>query len=155
MIPNQKLLVLDLDETLIHTSYSPILGMEFKAKKGLFYLYERPYLKRFLDECRVGYNLAIWSASKSEYVQWIIKSTVLKEYEFDFIKTRKHCKRIYGKSGFLEYQKDLTPQLLQYQKIVMLDDLPKGVVPTSVVIKVSEFRGCSNDTELLRVNIFE
>ena len=146
-------MVLDLDETLIHTSYSPIYGAEFKAKKELFYLYERPHLKRFLDECRAEYNFAIWSASKSEYVRWIIKSTVLKEYEFDFIKTRKHCKRIYGKSGFLEYQKDLTPQLLQYQKIVMLDDLPKGVVPTSVVIKVSEFRGCLNDTELLKVKV--
>ncbi len=149
------MLVLDLDETLIHTSYSPIFGAEFKAKKGLFYLYERPHLKRFLDEYRAKYNFAIWSASKSEYVRWIIKSTVLKEYEFDFIKTRKHCKRIYGKSGFLEYQKDLTPQFLQYQKIVMLDDLPKGVLPTSVVIKVSEFRGCPNDTELLKVNILE
>jgi RNA polymerase II subunit A small phosphatase-like protein len=148
-------LVLDLDETLIHTSYSPIFGAEFKAKKGLFYLYERPHLKRFLDEYRARYNFAIWSASKSEYVRWIIKSTVLKEYEFDFIKTRKHCKRIFGKSGFLEYQKDLTPQFLQYQKIVMLDDLPKGVLPTSVVIKVSEFRGCPNDTELLKVNILE
>ncbi len=45
----RKLLVLDLDETLIHTSYAPILGAELKDKRGYFYLYERPYLKEFLD----------------------------------------------------------------------------------------------------------
>jgi RNA polymerase II subunit A small phosphatase-like protein len=155
MIHNHKLLVLDLDETLIHSSYSPISGEEFKAKKGLFYLYERPHLKRFLDSCLTEYNLAIWSASKSIYVAWIIKSTVLKEYEFEFIKTRKDCKRIYGKSGFLVYQKDLTPQLPKYRKVIMLDDLPKGVSPTGLVIKIAEFKGCGSDIELLKVNIFE
>ncbi len=42
-VNKRKLLVLDLDETLIHTSYALILGAELKAKRGYFYLYERPF----------------------------------------------------------------------------------------------------------------
>ena len=48
-VKQRKLLVLDLDETLIHTYYAPIEGAELKARRGFFYLYERPHLKDFLN----------------------------------------------------------------------------------------------------------
>jgi len=135
-----KLLVLDLDETLVHTSYSPILGAEYKSKKGLFYLYERPHLKDFLDRFFVEYDLAIWSASKAEYVRWIIRSTVLSDHQFVFVNSRKHCKRIFGKDGLVEYQKDLTPYLSLYEIVIILDDIPKMVVPIECCIKVPEYK---------------
>jgi len=140
-VQKRKLLVLDLDETLVHTSYSPILGAEYKSKKGLFYLYERPHLKDFLDRFFVEYDLAIWSASKAEYVRWIIRSTVLSDHQFVFVNSRKHCKRIFGKDGLVEYQKDLTPYLSRYEKVVMLDDVPKMVVRIECCIKVPEYKG--------------
>jgi len=46
---NRKLLILDLDETLIYTAYSPILNGKLKSHRGYFYLYEIPYLQQFLD----------------------------------------------------------------------------------------------------------
>ena len=79
-VKKRKLLVLDLDETLIHTSYSPIGGTELKARRGYFYFYERRYLRAYLDRCSTEYDLAIWSASKADYVRWIIRSTLLSEY---------------------------------------------------------------------------
>lgn len=105
----RRLLILDLDETLVHTSYSPISGIEFCSRRGLYYLYERPNLREFLDQCDVEFDLAIWSASKADYVRWVIKSTVLRYYKFAFINTRRNCKRILGKNGNIEYQKDITP----------------------------------------------
>jgi TFIIF-interacting CTD phosphatase-like protein len=139
------LLILDLDETLIHTSYSPILGAELKAKKGLFYLYERPFLLQFLDRRSAEYDLAIWSASKAEYVRWIIKSTVLRDYKYVFINTRRHCQRILGKNGSFEYYKDITPYHSKYENVVMLDDFPKMVVPIQCCLKVPEYRGGEDD----------
>ena len=140
-VKQRKLLVLDLDETLIHTAYAPIEGAELKASRGYFYLYERPYLKDFLDRCSIEYDLAIWSASKADYVRWIIRSTVLSEYSFVFINTRKTCKRIFGDGGRVEYLKDLTAYLPQYEKVIMLDDVPKMVTPIECCIKAPEFRG--------------
>jgi TFIIF-interacting CTD phosphatase-like protein len=141
----KKLLVMDLDETLIHTTYTPIDGAKFIAKRGYFYLYERPYLKEFLNRCSVEYDLAIWSASKADYVRWIISSTALLGRSFLFVNTRRNCKSIFGKSGRLEYLKDLTPYLIQYQTVIMLDDIPKMVIPIECCIKMPEYRGQSDD----------
>lgn len=136
-----KLMVLDLDETLIHTSYAPILGGKLKDQRGFFYLYERPHLKEFLDRCIVEYDLAIWSASKADYIRWIVRATVLSEYQFVFVNTRQNCKRIYGKDGRVEYQKDLTPYLFNYETVIMLDDVPKMITPIDCCTKVPEYRG--------------
>ena len=144
-VQKRKLLVLDLDETLVHTSYSPILGAEYKSKKGLFYLYERPHLKDFLDRFFVEYDLAIWSASKAEYVKWVIKSTVLCRYEYLFVNTRRNCQRILGKNGSFEYHKDITPYLSHYDKVIMLDDYPELVMPIQYCLKVPEYRGGEDD----------
>ncbi len=155
-VKKRKLLVLDLDETLIHTSYQPILGADLKSQKGYFYLYERPFLKDFLDRCSAEYDLAIWSASKADYVRWIIRSTVLSEYSFEFINTRKDCKRIFGNGGRVEYLKDLTACLPQYEKVIMLDDVPKMVTPIECCIKAPEFRGAADEFLLMLLNnIFE
>ncbi len=140
-VKKRKLLVLDLDETLIHSAYTPIEGAELKARRGYFHLYERPYLKEFLHRCSAENDLAIWSASKADYVRWIIRSTVLSEYSFVFINTRKNCKRIFGNGGRVDYLKDLTAYMPQYEKVIILDDVPKMVTPIECCIKAPEFRG--------------
>ena len=147
-VKKSKLLVMDLDETLIHTAYAPIDGAEIKSKRGYFYLYERPGLNEFLYRCSAKYDFAIWSASKADYVRWIIRSTALSDYVFVFVNTRKNCKRIFGSGGRIEYLKDLMPCIKQYEKVIMLDDVPKMVVPIENCIKVTEYRG-QNDNTLL------
>ncbi len=144
-VKQRKLLVLDLDETLIHTAYAPIEGAELKASRGYFYLYERSFLKDFLDRCSIEYELAVWSASKADYVRWIILSTVLSDYSFVFTNTRKNCKRIFGNGGRVEYLKDLTAYLPHYEKVIILDDVPKMVTPIECCIKAPEFRGGADE----------
>jgi hypothetical protein len=102
-------------------------------------------LKPFLDRYSAEYDLAIWSASKADYVRWIIRSTVLSEYSFAFINTRKNCKRIFGNGGRVEYLKDLTAYLPQYEKVIMIDDVPKMVTPIECCIKAPEFRGGADE----------
>ena len=142
---NRKLLVLDLDETLIYTAYSPLLNGKLKSHRGHYYLYERPLLKSFLDSISSEYDLAIWSASKMEYVKWVIKSTVLCRYKFLFVNTRRNCQRILGKNGSFEYHKDITPYLSHYEKVIMFDDYPKMVMPIQCCLKVPEYRGGEDD----------
>ncbi len=143
-----KLLILDLDETLIHTTYSPLVGLDAVSQRGYYYLYERPFLKDFLERSCKNYALAIWSASKADYVRWIIRSTVLKEYPFEFVRTRKHCTYKEGKSGAPEYLKDLRVLDPTYSEVIMLDDTPKMVQPIECCIKVPEFKGATHDSFL-------
>jgi hypothetical protein len=98
-----------------------------------------------MNKYSTNYDLAIWSASKAEYVRWVIKSTVLRNYEYVIVKTRGNCKRILGKNGSVEYQKDRTPYLSQYEKVTVLDDLPKMVIPTDCCIKAFEYRVGADD----------
>jgi TFIIF-interacting CTD phosphatase-like protein len=155
-VNKRKLLVLDLDETLIHTAYSPLSSGCLIAQQGYFYLYERPYLKEFLDRCSTAYDLAIWSASKVDYVRWIIRSTVLSEFAFVFVNTRKNCKRVFAKDGRVEYIKNLSPYITQYEKVIMLDDVPKMVIPIGCCIKAPEFKGGADEFLLTHLNdIFE
>jgi hypothetical protein len=102
-------------------------------------------LKEFLDRCSTEYNLAIWSASKVDYVRWIIRSTVLSEFAFVFVNTRKNCKRVFAKDGRVEYFKNLSPYITQYEKVIMLDDVPKMVIPIGCCIKAPEFRGGADE----------
>jgi RNA polymerase II subunit A small phosphatase-like protein len=148
-----KLLILDLDETLIHTTYSPIPDLEYVSQKGYYYLYERPFLKDFLVQYSETYALAIWSASKADYVRWILNSTVLKDFEFEFVHTRRHCRYRIGKFGTPEYLKDLNSLGGVYEKVCMLDDTPKMVTPIDCCIKVPEFKGSANDAFLKTVTL--
>ncbi len=142
---SKGLLILDLDETLIHCSYAPISGSEPIAQRGLFYLYERPFLMEFLTIQSKKYDLAIWSASKADYVRWIIRSTALRHFQFEFIHTRKHCKVKEDSLGSLKYFKVLTAEILEYNRICFLDDTPACVVPIEIAEKVPEYRGEAGD----------
>ena len=75
-----KLLILDLDETLIHSDECCIHtdAMSFKiniisGSAGLeeFNVYMRPGLKDFLNYCLDNFRVAIWSAGIAEYVEEI------------------------------------------------------------------------------------
>lgn len=61
------LLVLDLDETLIHSSETP-LHRAPNFRVGPYYVYQRPDLQEFLATAAVHYRLAIWSAGSDDYV---------------------------------------------------------------------------------------
>ena len=71
----KRLLILDLDETLIHSTYIDLQLNQTPYKYKFFYIYQRPFLKEFLESVSQHFDLAIWSASKTDYVKQIIKNT--------------------------------------------------------------------------------
>jgi len=91
------------------------------------------------------YDLAIWSASKADYVRWIIRSTSLRYFKYKFIHTRKHCKVKADSPGSLKDFKVLTAEMLEYDRICFLDDTPACVVPIEIAEKVPEYRGVVGD----------
>jgi len=53
----------------------------------------------------------------------------------------------------VEYQKDISPYIEKYDKVLVLDDFPKMVTPIKNAIKISEFRGSTTDIELLNISL--
>jgi len=62
----RKLLVLDLDETLIYATDQP-LSVPEGFRVGPYYVYLRPHLRRFLESCAVHFDIAVWTASSVDY----------------------------------------------------------------------------------------
>jgi RNA polymerase II subunit A small phosphatase-like protein len=86
----KKLLILDLDETLIYASQQKLtIAEDFSFEN--YYVYKRPYLDDFLWECSQHYSLAIWSSAENNYVQNIAKQLLNKDLKFDFIWSRDNC----------------------------------------------------------------
>lgn len=85
-------LILDLDETLIHSEY-PIdenKSYTFKLEDQNIGVFVRSYLKEFLEEISKEYNLVLFSAGISDYVNSVIDLVGIREY-FSLVLTRECC----------------------------------------------------------------
>lgn len=69
----QKTLVLDLDETLVHSSFRPIddadiiITVEIEGENHFVYVRKRPYVDEFLARLAPIYELVVYTASVSKY----------------------------------------------------------------------------------------
>lgn len=66
----EKLLILDLDETLIYASKETLQHPpHFEFDK--YFVYKRPYVDEFLVNASNHFHLAIWSSAGDDYVKLI------------------------------------------------------------------------------------
>lgn len=67
----KKLLILDIDETLI---YATEKTLERKAdfRVGHYFVYKRPHLKEFLSQCLDWFEVAVWTSSSPDYAKEIL-----------------------------------------------------------------------------------
>jgi TFIIF-interacting CTD phosphatase-like protein len=145
----KQLLVLDLDETLVRTTDTPIFGRQPDLIWGNLYIYKRPFLTYFLIDASRLYDIAIWSAGMEEYVLTIVEHFIPKNIKLQFIYTKQHCENVNG----IYVGKPLTKLLhLDYENILILDDNghltcendKKCIIP-------NKYHGDSYDYELLDV----
>lgn len=146
------LLVLDLDETLIHASENK-LEYEHNFEVSNYFIYTRPYLTKFLNEVFQYYDLAIWSSGNDEYVNQIVEKIKPENIEFKFIWGQSKC--TYKRNLCLnqyEYEKRLEKvkrKGFKLEKILIIDDSPeKCKTNYGNAVYVSEFIGNKNDIEL-------
>lgn len=68
MLNSQKiLLILDLDETLIHATSHKIRD-DFDFQVFHYFVYKRPFLDEFIATCVEHFELAVWSSASDDYV---------------------------------------------------------------------------------------
>ncbi|KAG9247977.1 NLI interacting factor-like phosphatase-domain-containing protein [Calycina marina] len=137
-ITTQKTLILDLDETLIHSmAQGGRMGtghmVEIKlpphsAAPGqapipqhpvLYYVYKRPYCDEFLRRVCKWYNLVIFTASVQEYADPVIDWLEQERKYFSGRYYRQHC--TYRAGAFI---KDLTSVEPDLSKVMILDNSP-------------------------------
>ena len=86
------LLILDLDETLIHATEEP-LGHDHDFAVGPYVVYRRPHLAEFLAACSTCFRLAVWSSASDDYVRDVVGRIVPSEIRLAFAWGRSRCVR--------------------------------------------------------------
>ena len=160
----KSLLILDLDETLIHTEnvpyeYTDQYDYDFKFNgrgKSLFYTKKRPYLEQFLDYAFENFDVAIWTAAGEDYAKEIIRNIGILESSLNFFYTKDKCtiklsldySDYYGVKNLNKLKKggyDL-------DRVLIVDDIRETAVNNyGNLILIKPFTDNTDDTELLKL----
>lgn len=123
---NKKTLVLDLDETLVHSSFKPpeqpdiVLPVEIEGKICYVYVLVRPGAITFLEALAEYYELVIYTASLSKYAEPLMK--ILDQSELcSYHLFREHCTFYNG-----IFVKDMTQLGRRMQDIIIIDNSPSS-----------------------------
>ncbi len=154
---NEKpLLILDLDETLIHANVE-LVHEQFSYKLPFHYVYERPYLKEFLLAVNKLYALAIWSSATEDYIKDILNISMPREINLVFTWDRSHCTQRfdenYGSRIYIKNLRKVKSKGFPLERVLIVDDSPEKIrlnYGNAIIIK--PFTGDPNDSELLKLS---
>ncbi|KAJ6264330.1 hypothetical protein Dda_0475 [Drechslerella dactyloides] len=129
--PSQKTLILDLDETLIHSmskggSMSAAHMVEVKLDKQhaiLYYVHKRPFCDEFLKKVCKWYNVVIFTASVQEYADPVIDWL---DQEHKFFRARYYRQHCTYRDGV--YIKDLSVVEPDLSKVMIVDNSPTSYI---------------------------
>ena len=155
---SQITIILDVDETLIHSIQNPLDRMaDFHV--GNYFVYKRPHLGEFISNLRTQFKLAIWSSGGKTYIDSILKEILPSDVELDFIWTRPDFATtdILSLCGHFgkKHIKRLTSSGYEPSRTLVIDDNPDdSIIEYGNVIQVEPFRGDPDDCELLLLSCY-
>jgi RNA polymerase II subunit A small phosphatase-like protein len=154
----KAILVLDLDECLIHGSENELHRVaDFRV--GPFHIYRRPGLGEFLSGVSLLFDLAIWSSGTSDYVEEIAARICPENTEWKFVWARDRCTiRTNWETQEMVYVKDLKKvKRLGYSldRILFVDDTAAKLARNyGNAIYVTPFEGNGTDSELEKLHSY-
>ncbi len=149
---HRKLLVLDLDETLLYATKTP-----FDSPAAFivtpYHVYARPHLEAFLRYCFDRFDVAVWTASSADYAAAVAGQLFGSPDRLKFLWGRDRCTLRYRHGGGEPYWvKDLKKlRRMGYvlEHIIVVDDSPrKHERNYGNLVWVKPFEGEADDDEL-------
>lgn len=149
---SDKLIILDLDETLIHATQSE-LDIPYNFRFDKYFVYERPHLRQFLSDLSKHFTIGIWSSAGDEYVNEIVSHIKRDNVDFEIVWGRSKCslKRdlVFDTYGFEKRLDKLKKKGFKLEQVLVVDDSPsKSRTNYGNAIYIKEFTGDQSDREL-------
>ncbi|KAI7730342.1 hypothetical protein M8C21_025099, partial [Ambrosia artemisiifolia] len=119
-------LVLDLDETLVHSSLEQCDDADFTfpvfvdLKEHTVYVKQRPYLKEFLERVSEMFQIVVFTASQSIYANQLLN---ILDPDGKIISRRAYRESCIFADG--TYTKDLTVLGVDLAKVAIIDNCPQ------------------------------
>ena len=152
---NGKLLILDLDETLVHATANPLAHLAADFRVGFFSVYERSNVRTFLSSCADLFTVAVWTSGSPDYAQEIV-AQLWGERASDLLFVWASDRGSQGYDSEMQERyprKNLTKVRRRYgwplESVLVVDDTPqKWEQSYGNLVRVSPFEGDPTDDEL-------
>lgn len=149
---HQKLLVLDLDETLVHGTEVQ-LHREPDFRFGPYFIYKRPHVHQFIAHVMERFQVGVWTASGELYAAAVIEHLFPKG-ALRFVWSSQRCTTVrdWNTGGYQTIKKleKLRAKGYRLESIIAVDDTPaKYARSFGNLVAVQEFTGDEHDDELL------
>lgn len=126
----KPLLILDIDETLIHAA-DYTLDRPCAFRVAGYHVYVRPYIDVFLKRISRYYDIACWSSATPDYVEAILAEVLPDIVKPVFVWDRRRCTRRYDHTlwehYFLKDLKKVRRKGFDLNRVLILEDDPKKV----------------------------
>ncbi len=151
------LLILDLDETLIHACDPSPSREGFRV--GPYMVLERPGARAFLRWAHRYFQLAIWTTASRGYAHAILRQLCGEDLPFVFIWCRERCTSrglgFHEEPGWRKDLKKVRRLGWSLAHVLILEDRPENCDRHyGNVIPISPFTGDPGDRELARLRNF-
>jgi len=158
---NRKLLILDVDETLVHGALQPLDRFPDHVCDWC-YLYKCPHVERFMDFCRQHFRVAVWPSASVDHIRVCLDQICPPDYPFEFVWGKERCTEVlddpddYGRGERFRWRKNLrkvkTRHGVDLGQVIMVDDSPEKLDRHyGNLVQIKPFSGDPNDRELLRL----
>lgn len=169
----KPLLVLDLDETLIHTTndpgavrrrhgVEPDFNLSFLKERIHLSSFKRPYLDDFLRSVQESWQLAVWTAASADYAEMACKEVFAPVGGLDalaFLWSYKRCTpyrytrdESYSGGGEIfniKRVKKIKNAGYDINRTLIVEDVPMNVMRSyGNLVTVDPFDGCPKDDTL-------
>ena len=151
---NRKTLVLDLDETLIHSAFEPFiprdditLTMKMKDNDIIIHVLKRPYLDEFLNIVTQKYEVVIFTASISDYANPLLDQLdPMKKISHRLF--REHCTKT--DNGL--FIKDLNRLGRDLKNVIIIDNNPVSFIANKANgLPILTWHSIQSDNELIKL----
>jgi Dullard-like phosphatase family protein len=152
-VGNKKCLVLDVDETLVHSSYNSShqhdVHLECRVNGSICHVYVayRPHVHVFLEAVKNMFEIVIFTASVAQYCNPLMNRIDPEGMLGTLRLFREHCSMVNG-----SYVKDLSLLGRPLDQIAIVDNSPVAYLfqPRNA-IPIQSWFDDPNDTELLKL----
>lgn len=149
----RKLLVLDLDETLVYASGQPLPRCaDFRVGENHVYL--RPHLSRFVDFALTTFQVSVWTAAGDQYAKEMVERIFPKNAPLRFVWSSAQCTLSRdpktGEFRTVKKLRKLEARGYPLETVIAVDDTPSAYARYfGNLVTVKAFLGAEDDHELL------
>jgi TFIIF-interacting CTD phosphatase-like protein len=150
----RKLLILDLDETLIYASETLLSRMPDFVVGNKYYVYKRPFVEQFLTWCSENFDVAVWTSATDDYAAEVVANIFPPSLNnLSFLWSRARCTpSLDWETQETFWEKKLTKlrrRGYNLESVIVVDDTPQMWRSSyGNLVRVKSYFGDVEDNEL-------